>query len=59
MPQWECCEIHLSELPPKTNVLNDASINGWEQVVITVNNVGRMLSSGPSRGVRGGSQVRC
>jgi len=38
-PQWEYREIHLSALPRKTNVLNDTSANGWEQVVITVNNI--------------------
>ena len=37
MPQWEYCEI-----PRKTkeiDLLNDASTNGWELVLITVNNV--------------------
>ena len=39
MPQWEYCEIHISELPRKTNVPNDASTNGRDLVVIPVNNV--------------------
>ena len=50
MSQWEYCEIHISELPRKTNVPNDASTNGRDLVVIPVNNVAylKRLVAGPT-----------
>jgi hypothetical protein len=42
MPQWQYRKIDLNELSPKTDeidILNGAGDEGWELVVITVNNI--------------------
>jgi hypothetical protein len=42
MPYWEYREIHLSQLPRRTNevdLLNDAGEDGWELVNVTRKNV--------------------
>jgi hypothetical protein len=51
MLQWQYREIHLNELPRRTNevdLLNDAGEEGWELVSITVNNIAYLKRQVPT-----------